>query len=94
MVRNNYDLIPEVRCNTCGWYEPDDNWCVFWNQYHNPNGFCDEGVAKCCRNCSGSVLIEGFDDTLHRCVKKEKIVDPMNVCEDWDRWTNGNKGTD
>lgn len=96
MVRNNYDLIPEIRCRDCGWYSLEDEICEFWVRTHNPNGFCDEGVGKCCRNCSGSVLIEGFDNMLHRCVKKEKIVSPMYVCEDWYRWVceDGNKGTD
>jgi hypothetical protein len=83
MVRNNYELTPEIRCRECGWYESDDNWCVFWNQYHTPNGFCDEGVDKCCRNCECSV-IEG---DKHRCMEKNEIVDAMNVCDEWDRWT-------
>ena len=84
MVRNNYDLIPEIRCRDCGWYKLDENWCVFWDQYHSPNGFCDEGVGKCCRNCDCSVFVHEYE--VHRCMEKNETVDPLNVCDDWDRW--------
>lgn len=90
MVRNNYDLTPEIRCRGCGWYWLEQEWCGFWEQRHNPNGFCDEGVGKCCRNCGNSRVtdINTMSDIndLHLCEKKNEIVDAMGVCEDWKAW--------
>lgn len=84
MVRNNYDLTPEIRCRECGWYRLEDEICGFWNTVHHPDGFCDEGVGKCCLTCDCSVIEGG---SKLRCMERNEIVDEMNICDEWDRWT-------
>lgn len=82
MVRNNYDLIPEIRCRDCGWYSLEHEYCMFWRTIHDPDGFCDEGSDKCCMNCDCSLL---WGDK-HRCMDKNEIVEPTYVCDEWERW--------
>ena len=83
MIRNNYDLIPEIRCESCGWYSVEDGVCTFWDQIHNPDGFCDEGVGKCCMNCAYSVGLPEYEMCL--CLQDKRLYTMLYICDGWEQ---------
>lgn len=35
-----------VRCKNCEWYDPDCEFCNFWENLRHPEHFCGEGERK------------------------------------------------